>query len=331
MRETPARFEPCGIEEMIPEFLVDLLDAIREEAAEVGRGLHPDSVRELRGLVRIMNAYYSNLIEGHHTRPRDIEAALSCAPVDDRFLAEAVAHFRVQEGVDDLADAGDLPQPTSVSFIVELHRRFYEEMPEEFRYTEHGFKRVEIVPGAFRTDEVQVGRHLPPSPDRIKSFMAHYEMRYRGLTRGATGRILSIPAAHHRLNYIHPFLDGNGRVSRLVTHAMIQRAGIGAGGLWSISRGLARSLGDRGEYMAWMDTADMPRQGDQDGRGNLSLQALIGFTGWFLTVVQQDIRFTRSILDLDSTGARFAAVLMDEVEKGASGPIASFRKGSVLR
>ena len=56
---------------MIPEALSDLVISIRDEAAEIGRTLHPDSVRELRGLVRIMNAYYSNLIEGHNTRPRD--------------------------------------------------------------------------------------------------------------------------------------------------------------------------------------------------------------------------------------------------------------------
>jgi Fic family protein len=167
----------------------------------------------------------------------------------------------VQEWIDGLADEGALPRPTSVDFIVDVHRRFFAAMPEELRFAEQDGRRVEIVPGAFRSDEVLVGRHVPPSPPRIADFMAYYVRRYGQLTRGATGRILAIPAAHHRLSHIHPFLDGNGRVSRLVSHAMIRRAGIGAGGLWSISRGLARGLEDRGEYMRWMDAADMPRQG----------------------------------------------------------------------
>jgi Fic family protein len=87
-------------------------------------------------------------------------------------------------------------------------------------------------------------------------------------------RILALSAAHHRLNYIHPFLDGNGRVTRLMSHAMALQAGIGAHGLWSVSPGLARGLESRGDYKRMMDHADMPRQGDLDGRGNLSTKAL---------------------------------------------------------
>ena len=86
---------------------------------------------------------------------------------------------------------------------------------------------------------------------------------------------MAIPAAHHRMNYIHPFPDGNGRVSRLMSHAMAHAAGIGAHGLWSVSRGLARGLKSRKEYPQHMDHADMPRQGDLDGRGNLSQRALV--------------------------------------------------------
>jgi Fic family protein len=306
------RIEPCGIEEMIPEALTDLVVAIREEAGEIARGLHPDSVRELRGLVRIMSAHYSSLIEGHDTRPRDIEAALWGAPVENRPLAEeAAAHVRVQEWIDGLADEGALPGPTSVDFIVDVHRRFYAAMHEELRFAEQDGRRVEIVPGGFRTDEVLVGRHVPPAPPRIADFMAYYVRRYERLTRGATGRILAIPAAHHRLSHIHPFLDGNGRVGRLVSHAMIRRAGIGAGGLWSISRALARGLEDRGEYMRWMDAADMPRQGDRDGRGNLSMRSLAGFTGWFLTVMLDQIRFTRAMLDLDRLRLRYLSLVRD--------------------
>lgn len=312
MIEAPTRIEPCGIEEMIPEALTDLVLAVQAEAAGIGRNLHPDSVRELRGLVRIMNAYYSNLIEGHNTRPRDIEAALMGQPVDNRPLAEeAAAHVRVQAWVDDLADAGALPAPTSVAFVTELHRRFYEAMPEEFRYAEQDGRRIAIVPGAFRTEEVVVGRHLPPSAPHIGAFMEHYASRYAALTRGATGKVLAIPAAHHRLNYIHPFLDGNGRVSRLVSHAMIRTAGIGAGGLWSISRGLARGLEDRGEYKRLMDATDMPRQGDRDGRGNLSMAALERFTAWFLTVMLDQVRFTRAMLDLDALRSRYLSLVRD--------------------
>lgn len=95
---------------------------------------------------------------------------------------------------------------------------------------------------------------------------------------------MSIAAAHHRLNFIHPFVDGNGRVSRLMSHAMALKAGVGAHGLWSVSRGLARGLESRGDYKRMMDHADTPRQSALDGRGNLSLAALNDFIDWFLKV-----------------------------------------------
>ena len=107
-------------------------------------------------------------------------------------------------------------------------------------------------------------------------------------------------AAHHRLNYIHPFLDGNGRVSRLMSHAMALSAGIGAHGLWSVSRGLARGLDSRGDYKRMMDYADIPRQGDLDGRGNLSRRALAEFTAWFLKVCLDQVTFMGGLFALDT-------------------------------
>ena len=311
--ETPARLEPCGIEEQVPEALSDLALTLQEEARDLGRGLHPDSAAELRDLTRIMNAYYSNLIEGHNTRPRDIEAALEgrLDEVEDRPLAEeAAAHVHVQSWIDTRHAAGNLAEPTSVAFIRDLHKRFYAEMPEAYRFVEHDGERVRIEPGAFRDGrEVAVGDHLPPSAHRLDAFMAYFETRYRELTRGGTGRILSIPAAHHRLNYIHPFLDGNGRVSRLMSHAMFQTAGIGAHGLWSVSRGLARGLRDPAEYKERMRMADTPRQGSRDGRGNLSRAALEGFTAWFLTTALDQVRFTASMFDIEGLRDRYRALL----------------------
>lgn len=314
--ETPARIEPCSIEEMIPVELTDLILEIRSAAETLGRRLHRDSAAELRAMTRIMNAYYSNLIEGHNTRPRDIEAALAgqLDSVESRPLAEeAAAHVRVQEWIDENHAQGKLPEPTSVAFIRDLHRRFYEAMPGEYRFTEHNGQRKEIIPGAFRTEgeEVAAGRHMPPSAHRVPEFMDYFAKRYKGLTAGATGRILSIPAAHHRLNYIHPFLDGNGRVSRLMSHAMCQAAGIGGHGLWSISRGLARGLSDPAEYKERMDAADQPHQGDRDGRGNLSLSTLTSFTAWFLTIMLDQLRFTETMFDLSTLRDRYTRLISD--------------------
>jgi Fic family protein len=44
---------------------------------------------------------------------------------------------------------------------------------------------------------------------------------------------------HHRLVWIHPFLDGNGRVARLMSHAQFLSL-LGTGGVWSMARVLSR-------------------------------------------------------------------------------------------
>jgi Fic family protein len=165
-----------------------------------------------------------------------------------------------------------------------------------------------MEPGGFRSSpdhEVSVRRHLPPAADRVEAFMAYFERRYQFDRLGPGGRIMAMAAAHHRLNYIHPFLDGNGRVSRLVSHAMALSAGIGAHGLWSVSRGLARGLDSRSDYKTMMDQADSPRQGDLDGRGNLSRRALGDFTAWFLRVCLDQVTFMSSLFALDALLDRF--------------------------
>ena len=130
--------------------------------------------------------------------------------------------------------------------------------------------------------------------------MGYFEKRYGFAGLGAGSRIMAMAAAHHRLIYIHPFLDGNGRVSRLMSHAMALSAGIGAHGLWSVSRGLARGLESRGDYKRMMDYADSPRQGDLDGRGNLSRRALSDFIAWFLKVCLDQVTFMDGLFELDS-------------------------------
>jgi Fic family protein len=134
--------------------------------------------------------------------------------------------------------------------------------------------------------------------------MQYFAERYRFDGIGRAGRIIALAAAHHRFNYTHPFADGNGRVSRLMSHAMAWHAGVAAHGLWSISRGLARGLESRTEYKQMMDVADTPRQGDLDGRGNLSERALIDFVTWFLRVALDQVTFMSELFDLDNLAIR---------------------------
>ena len=58
-----------------------------------------------------------------------------------------------------------------------------------------------------------------------------------------------------------------------------------------------------------MDLADTPRQGDLDGRGNLSERALIDFVAWFLQVAIDQVEFMSSLFELNNLAARFRALV----------------------
>ncbi len=58
-----------------------------------------------------------------------------------------------------------------------------------------------------------------------------------------------------------------------------------------------------------MDHADSPRQGDLDGRGNLSARALQEFTEWFLSVALDQIRFVKTMFRLDTLEERYGNLL----------------------
>lgn len=133
-----------------------------------------------------MNTYYSNLIEGHDTRPRDIERALAGQFDEDHerrnLQLEAAAHVRVQEQVDELAARARLPEPASQEFVLWLHREFYREAPDDMLTITSGNRVVKMVPGEWRSraeHEVGVGRHVPPSSDRVAAFMTTFAERYR--------------------------------------------------------------------------------------------------------------------------------------------------------
>jgi len=271
--ETPQRIEPALLEHA-SDAVTDAVAELSAASAALGKALHPRTAERLAQEVRIANAWYSNLIEGHHTRPHDIRRALAGDFDPDapqrRLQVEAAAHVRLQAEIDRLAAAGRLQEPASAEFIRWLHREFYRGASSE-TLTVAGRT---MEPGAWRAG----AEHDDGGPFRGRGadFMAYFEQRYRFRNLGQAGRIMAIGAAHHRFRTMRAFPDGNGRICRLMSHAMTHCAGIGAHGLWSIARGLFGPDGGE-EYVAGMAGADTPRQGDLDGHGHLSLKALDAF------------------------------------------------------
>ncbi|SEA70063.1 Fic family protein [Desulfuromusa kysingii] len=283
------------------EELSDLSVEVIRQSAALGERLHPVTRRGVVELVRTMNSYYSNLIEGHNTHPADIERAMardySHEPAKRALQVESVAHIDVQRLIEQKLVENTNETICSHAFLCWIHQEFYERIPDEFREVEAPSGETKIViPGKLREDEVEVGRHIPPASGTLVSFLKRFEDCYGDIKLGEIRKVIAAAAAHHRLAWIHPFLDGNGRVTRLFTHAYLVKARIDGHGLWTVSRGLARN---RAAYMEALAGADEHRRGDLDGRGNLSNKGLLDFCTFFLRTALDQITFMSGRLELD--------------------------------
>jgi len=290
--------------------LNDLSVELAAASAGLRRSLPPEITAALADLVRAMNCYYSNLIEGHDTHPVDIERALkndfSRDPEQRNLQLEAKAHITVQAWID---GGGVDGRATAPETLLELHRRFGALLPGELlrvRNTETGEELI-MTPGTYRARDVKVGHHIPVSPGAIPRFMARFDEAYRAL--GASQLLLGAAAAHHRLLWIHPFLDGNGRVARLMSYAMLREA-LDTGGIWSIARGLARS---ESAYKRHLMACDLPRRNDLDGRGHLSEECLTEFTAFFLETCLDQVRFMEELIQPERLRSRILLWAEEEI------------------
>lgn len=297
--------------------LEDLAIDLVTKAGGLANQLPPPVRQGIGDLVRSMNCYYSNLIEGHDTHPRDIDRALTQAdystdPKKRALQFEAVAHIQVQQLIDHHQDLQ--AETTSTDYLLWLHRQFCQRLPDEFLWVHNPDtdERLCLMPGELRKGWVQVGRHIPPNADSLPRFLQRYAEAYDMKNLSRVRQIISLGAAHHRLLWIHPFYDGNGRVARLMSHASLMRCGIGSS-LWSVARGLARNVKD---YKALLMAADGPRRGDLDGRGALSTQALVEFCQFFLTICIDQVDFMSSLLEPRDLLRRMRLHIEDEVAAG---------------
>lgn len=276
--------------------LEDIAFDLSTKAHVLTDSINPILSDSIAYLVRSMNCYYSNLIEGHYTHPKDIDRALhedyETQPEKRNLQLEARAHIEVQELI------CSLPADTvfvSQDFIKWLHREFCSRLPEELlivRNPDTG-EALKVIPGKFRTSAVQIGRHIPPTAEELPNYMKRFEEAYNPRRYSKLRQVISVAASHHRLLWIHPFYDGNGRVARLFSDSLLKSIGI-RNDLWSISRGLARTVQDYKRHLA---AADLPRSHDFDGRGNLSEKELTLFCEYFLKVCIDQIEFMEKLLD----------------------------------
>lgn len=309
--------ESTGLmEPMLPALgnkeLEDLAMELAKKSCALAGTMQPAVRKSIGNLVRSMNCYYSNLIEGHDTHPRDIDKAIagdfSKDPEKRNLQLEAKAHIEVQQLID--SDLAPSIKPSG-EFMRWVHHEFCSRLPDELLWVKNPDtgESIEVIAGAFRQREVAVGRHIPPLAENLDRFMQRFEEAYDPAKLSKVQEVIAIAASHHRLVWIHPFLDGNGRVVRLFSHAWLLETEIGSS-LWSVSRGLARNVE---EYKTRLKAADSPRKGDLDGRGHLSHEELVKFCRFFLKTAIDQVEFMTALLDTNNFINRMSIHIQEEI------------------
>lgn len=304
MYNAPHQFEP-----LLPQMQMDALQsraaAICQDAAELSGVAHPATQESLRELVRAMNSYYSNRIEGQSTSPINIERALkqefSHESDTARLQRLALAHVEAERELEARVRAGE--PALNTAFVLKAHQELYLRLAPEERMSDG---RV-IEPGGIRLENVTVGEHVPPEFESLPRFFERFDQVY-GVRRSWDMQLIAIACAHHRMVWVHPFFDGNGRAARLQTHCALWPL---SRGLWSVNRGLARR---RDDYYARLANADRSRRGDLDGRGNLTEAGLREWVEFFLGLCEDQVGFMKRMLELDGMKRRIEALVLFRME-----------------
>lgn len=300
---TPIIPETDGIS--LKQEIINKAEKIVIESAKLTGNLNSNVLNAIKDNLRTINSYYSNKIESEGTHPIDIERAMNNDfSTDSRELNLqhlSLVHIEVQKYVESLLSISG--NAYSLETILDIHKQFYSK--EEMKYSleiKHEGLEVDMVPGVLRDGDVKICNHIAPSSKDLNSYFNQFETLYNASRfQEKTKKLIYALCSHHRLTYIHPFFDGNGRISRLYLDYLIYHADIEGYGLWNISRGLARVQKDYRKYLA---LADEEYGSYSDGRGPLSLKGLDSFLNFMLDIAYDQVSFMSKYLKLDSLDSK---------------------------
>lgn len=309
--------EPIVPSPTYPADVLELADSLPFLAGQLEGQVSPETTKRLGKLMLLTNSYYSNLIEGQYTEPAELSTRIQRRAAKELGVL-AVEHIEAQGGLERLMTllGPDIswPEMFAPRLLEMIHRRLFKGAREDdLRLSEDRL----MTPGQLRNDAQQnviVGDHFAPAWESVMPMVLRLQQVY-GAMSDPRSRLLASLAYHHRLAYVHPFEDGNGRVARMITHLQLVKIGI-ASPLWSISRGLARK---QNEYYGRLKAADQSRRGDLDGRGQLTQAGLIEFVRFMLGVCKDQMEYTRNALRLPALRERLETIVRFESRFTAAG------------
>lgn len=287
--------------------LVDVLTELEHLRRLQLRGTTPAQVFfQLKHIFHMLESLGSARIEGNHTTLADyVESKLEGtrqSPSDQLREMENIeaAMAYIEESI----QPGD---SLSEHFIRELHALTVNELERE----------GDATPGAYRLNQVKIAQaeHLPPEFIQVPHYMQEL-VAFINENQPPKYDLIKVALAHHRFGWIHPFGNGNGRVVRLLTYALLIKYGFNVKAGGRVLNPTAVFCNDRDQYYAMLARADTG--------------ATEGLEAWCIYVLQgilDELRKVDRLTDFDYLSTR---ILMPAISYARERELITAMEESVL-
>lgn len=170
-------------------------------------------LKQLKEYFRIGLTYSSNALEGNSLTETETKVVLEDGltiggkPLRDHY--EAMGHSEAYSRLYDLAKNNKITEKD----VLELHRLFYNRIDEK-------------KAGKYRAERVIItgSRYKLPNPEEVPELMAKFVSRLE-ILEGKEHPVIYSSLAHKEFVFVHPFIDGNGRVARLLMNLVLLQKG----------------------------------------------------------------------------------------------------------
>ncbi|EHL23531.1 filamentation induced by cAMP protein Fic [Acidovorax sp. NO-1] len=200
---------------------------------------------QLKQVFHVLESLASARIEGNHTTLADyVEARVIDGPNRSEQLQEIANIERAMQQVEDSVEPGE---PVTEHLLRGLHAT-----------TVDGLKREgDTNPGAYRQGAVKIAQadHQPPEAPQVPDYMTEL-VTFINRADPPKYDLMKVALAHHRFAWVHPFGNGNGRVVRLLTYAMLIKYGFRVNAVVRLLNPAAVFCADRNAYYARLGDAD---------------------------------------------------------------------------
>jgi Fic family protein len=232
-----------------PRFDSPLLDVLTDlehlRRLEIRGSTPPMVFLQLKQVFHFLESLASARIEGNHTTLADyVEAKLAPASTDTDALREIDNIEAAMRQVESAIEPG---APFSEHLLRGLHAIAVHQLEREGDRT----------PGSYRTGPVRIAQaeHLPPDAVQVPGYMAEL-VAFINQSDPPKYDLMKVALAHHRFAWVHPFSNGNGRVVRLLTYAMLIKYGFQVSAAGRLLNPAAVFCADRYRYYAMLSQAD---------------------------------------------------------------------------